>query len=738
MPRLVFGLLLLIQLLPMCPLGAQSVQVFPPPEQKAAVQAFRIEENLKIDGRLDELVWNRLSSTLPFTQVEPQQGLPAEQQTRVRVVYNQRFLYLGISAMDSNGTKSLRATDFKRDFSPRQHDHVQISVDGFKDGRNAMVFATNPYGVQRDLLSFDDLLYDLDWDGLWKVRTTRHDSGWVAEFAIPWETLRYPSLADSTQTWGINIARSRRASNELSTLSPIPRAFTPTRMDYAAHLTGLQVPAPGPNIRVQPYVLFSNDRYRTADGTNSTHHIKPGGELKWVLNPNTVLDLTANTDFAQADVDRQVNNVTRFSVFFPERRQFFLENASLFGFNISPSIDGSGGSMRIQPFFSRTIGLDGGGMPLPIQAGGRLVSRSSKENMGLMVMRQGAADSSPGTNFMVGRYSRNLGKQGRIGGLMTIKNQPGATNVLSTADAFFRLGESATLNGFLMHSVGGKVQKGALAGIAQYVKSTNTYKIWMTQSFVHRDFNPEMGFVSRSDIIGATPGGSWFYRGKYLPFKKMLRAFEPGILPEFYWQASTGRFIERQLSIFPIWFNFQNGGYIGYSINPVFQYLQEDFLPLGIRIGQGDYTYHRQQLWFSTDQSKAINFNTRVEWGTYFDGRLRSTEFQLQVVPNPHFSLITRINRNIFSDVGVAKESKGVNLYSAECRIAATPRLQFVGFYQRNSENQAANLNLRLAWEYQPLSYLYLVWNNRAFDDSVMHRQKEDHTIMKISFLKQI
>lgn len=719
---------------------AQNAEVFPPNPVKRSIISTKIENNLKVDGRLDDPAWSTAKPVSNLTQIEPFQGQKATQATEIRVLYNKQFLYFGVFSKDSLGRKALRAIDFKRDFDARQHDLINLSFDGFKDERNAMVFATNAFGVQRDLLSFDDVFYDIDWDGLWRVRTSRSDSGWVAEIAIPWQTLRYPKSADSTQSWGFNLHRNRRYSNEITAFSPYPRAFTSTRMDYAGVLTGLQPPPPRPNIRLQPYVLFSYDRYRSPETGNktSTSNFKPGGEIKWGINTNTVLDLTVNTDFAQADADRQVNNVTRFSVFFPERRQFFLENASLFGFNVGPGTDGSGGSMRIQPFFSRTIGLNDAGRPIPIEVGGRLVYRSNQQNFGVIAMRQREVGDSPATNFFVGRYSRNFGEQNRIGALMTVKNSEKGTNVVSTVDGFFRLGETQSINAFAIHSAGGQSEKQGFAGIAQYTNSTNNYKIWLTQSVVTKDFNPEMGFVSRKDVIGTSPGINWYYRGNLLPFRKTIRAFEPGFLPEFYWQASTGKLIERQLWFFPFWLNFQNGGYLGYSVNPVFQGLTETFSPLGINIAQGDYNYLRQQVWFSSDPSKVVNIMGQVDWGSYFNGRLASADLNLQFAPSPHLSLIARFNRNYFKNVGDQEGKATIDLYTLEGRFALNPRLQLIAFYQQNSENDSKNYNIRLAWEYRPLSFLYIVLNRNGFRNLSQLRQIENHGIVKLSYLRQI
>ena len=716
----------------------QDAGVFKPDAVKKEMTAVQITNTIRIDGLLNEEEWRLAKPSPRFVQIEPQQGMPANFETEVKVLYNRQYLYVGFICHDSLGKKAIRATDFRRDFGIRSHDHVALSFDGFNDTRNAMALMANAYGVQRDLLVFDDILTDVDWDGLWKVRTTRSDSGWIAEIAIPWQTLRYPKTKDSLQNWGFNVYRTRRMSNEISSFSGYPRNFSFTRMAYAGLLKNLQPPPPKPNIRIQPYVLGSYDRYKNfpASTEPEKNNFRAGGDIKWAINPNSILDVTINTDFAQADADRQVNNVTRFSVFFPERRQFFLENASLFGVGVRPNEDGSGGAMRIQPFFSRRIGLDDFGNPIPIDAGGRFVYRSLKRNAGVMAMRQRGSNTTPATNFFVGRFSENFGKQNRVGGLMTIKNDSNHTNVVSTVDGFFRMGESHSLSTMFIHSNTGS--KNGFAGYAQYYYTTNQWKIWWTQSLVTKDFDPEVGFVSRNDVIGTTPGIFWYYRGKLLPFKKWVRAFEPGIFPEFYHQASTGKLIERQLTVNPIWFNFQNGGYFGYIITPTYQLLTEPFVPLGINIPEGEYNYLRHTFYFSTDQSRVISTNINFETGSYYNGNLTAGTVTLNFAPIPNLFLQGQYNRNRFKEVGDPITDKTVDLYSISGRLALNPRLQLIGFYQKNSENNVSNYNIRLSWEYQPLSYVYLVFNRRGFDNTQQKRQTEDHAIIKVSYLRQL
>jgi len=722
---------------------AQDADFFKPDSVRRALKAVKITGSINVDGLLDEPDWSLATASSPFIQIEPYQGKAPNYATRVKCLYNQKYLYFGITCSDPLGKRAIMATDFIRDFDYTRHDLVNLSFDTFNDKRNAMAFATNAYGVQRDLLAFDDLYYDIDWDGLWTVRTNRTDSGWTAEIAIPWKTLRYPKTADSIQSWGFNIYRNRRLTNEISAFSPFPRVFSATHMDYAGVLTNLQPPPPATNIRLDPYFLTSYDHYSNFGSSTPSHgaNVKVGGDLKWAIDPNSVLDLTAHTDFAQADADLQVNNITRFSVFFPEKRQFFLENASLFGMQVEPNADGSGGTMHYQPFFSRTIGLDTAGNPIPIVAGGRFVYRSSSLNYGAIAIRQQGANDLPGTNFFVGRVSENFGSQNRIGALVSVKNQPGGSNIETTADGFFRLGESNSINTLLTESYTTQTGKKGFGGIMQYYNTNNHYKIWWTESVVTKDFDPQMGFVSRTDVIGTTPGMNFYYRGSLLPFKKYLLAFEPGFLPEVYYTASTGKFAEMDLSLFPVWLNFKSGAYFGYGITPVRQNLIAPFQPLGVTIAPGNYSYLYHQFWFSTDPSKIVNLNFIYLTGQYFNGHLNSGDFKLQFAPIPYISFTGEYDINAFSKVGAQNTSTTVNLYILQGRFALNPRLQLTGIFQRNSVNNADNYNIRLSWEFLPLSYVYLIYNrgvtNMGNNNLVPLSQSEDHVIFKVSYLQQ-
>ncbi len=392
----------------------------------------------------------------------------------------------------------------------------------------------------------------------------------------------------------------------------------------------------------------------------------------------------------------------------------------------------------MQPFFSRSIGLDNDGNPIPIVAGGRFVNRSIHRNYGGMMMRQEGNQSQSATNFFVGRFSQNIGDQNRIGSLLSIKNTVSGTNTTATLDGFLRINEAQSINAIMSYTHTSDRALNGFAGIAQYYNSTNHYKIWWTQSVVSKDFDPQMGFISRTDVIGTTPGLNYYYRGKLLPFKKIIRAFEPGFLPEFYWQTSSGKLIERTLNLWPIWLNFQNGAQFGYSVLPEYQKLLTAFTPLGLSIRPGEYNYFQQWIIFNTDPSKFINLAVDYRWGEYFNGKIRSADWKLQFAPIPHISLLGEWNRNHFIQVGETLTTSVVDLYIVQGRFAINPKLQMTGFYQRNSFDKSKSYYFRFSWEYAPLSYVHLIFNQGKME-SVLHPvNNENHFIAKISWLKQL
>ena len=727
--------------------------IFQPVQPPKQIQAVRATGPLTIDGRLDEDDWQGAPETAGFFQAQPEQGKTPTNDTRIRVLFDSKNIYIGAFCPDSLGRKALRVPDLRRDFDYFANDLVGVSFDPFRDQRNAQAFQTNPFGAQRDLLCADDALFDRDWDGFWKVRTTRTDSGWVAEMQLPWVTLRYPRPDSVAQSWGVNFVRISRRLNEQTYWSPVPRAYTVYRMTYAGLLTGLTPPPPSANIRVQPYVLYEYNRtLRNGATLNQNPRVTFGGELKWAITPQTVLDLTANTDFAQADADRQVQNLTRFSVFFPERRQFFLENASLFGV---------GQEGAIQPFFSRRIGLSDAGTPIPLDAGLRLVSRTLKQNVGALLVRQRATGLTPAASFAVGRFSRNYGEQNRIGGLLTARfdaerpgldgpglsgqRQPASTNLTASVDGFVRVNQSLSWSYMVSGSTGRDGAENGVSAVSQLSFTDNQWVGLYNQTLISQRYTPGAGFIYAPNLINTYFEGYRMLRPRWKP--KGVRQVDPGATFAMYHRTSDGAFQQAELRTFPLYVIGVTGWVASAYVVPTWQRLDDGFAPLGIDVAAGRYYYTRYQLNFSSDPSKKISYTLFNQWGGYYNGRLRTHIASVRYSPVPQASFALDYTRNIANGLGVEQQSRVTELITPNVRLAVNPRLQLIGFYQKNTAiNGRVGTrdvwNVRLAWEFQPLSFLYIVYNSNAQQQLQNNGLRPDlnraeQVIGKLTYLKQ-
>lgn len=680
--------------------SATAQQAFPPPAQPPELRAMRTDAAPAIDGRLDEPVWTRAPLATAFVQAEPKQGDAATEATDVRVVFDERYLYVGVVCHDSTGADQLRVRDLRRDFDDTTDDFFGIAIDGVQDGRSAMVFRVNPRGALRDQQTVDGGLADVDFDAVWIARTARDARGWTAELAIPWDTLRY---REGHGTWNVNFQRMHRRKNESSGWSPWPGVMQPFRMDYAGRLTGLEPPPPGRNLRLQPYVLGDATRRGAAGGRVDRETAEIGTDLKWAVTSNTVLDLTVNPDFGQTDVDRQVVNLTRFSVFFPERRQFFLENRGVF-------FTGNGG--RFEPFFSRRIGLDDAGGPIPINAGARVTMRSAGHAFGALAASQGGDGIE--SEFGVVRYVKNFSGQNRLGGIVAARrDRGGESNVVAGVDGFWRMSSTAFVRGTVTQSGTSGTGGEGVGGYIWIANDTNRGYFGYISELVTRGYDAQSGFVVRNDYIRISPAVVMDWRPSWRP--RFVRRIQPGFTLEHFIDPNGGAVQEGFLSLRPFTLQFENGGTLQYAALPNWQRLRTPFRPVpGVRVAPGSYDYLRHAITVQTDPSARVAFRFEGQVGGYFDGDLETWRGVLQATPDPRVALSADYTINRLTGVGGLSASLTTHLLGLETRLATTPRLQLVSFVQWNTVARQLTANARLAWEYQPLSFFTIVYNDRS------------------------
>ncbi len=673
--------------------------------QLAAVRTTAVPT---IDGHLDESDWDRAPLAGGFVQIEPQEGRPATERTLVRVLFDDDHLYFGVVCYDSEGASDLRVRDLRRDFDDTTDDFFGIAIDGIRDERSALVFRVNPLGALRDQQTVEGGLANVDFDAVWTARTSSNSEGWVAEIAIPWRTLRYrPEHA----VWGINFQRVIRRKNEDSGWAPWPRMNAPYRMDMAGSLTGLEPPPPGRNVRLQPFAVGEARRGAAAAvGRQRDLQGNIGVDAKWAVSPSTVVDLTVRPDFGHADVDRQVVNLTRFSVFFPERRQFFLENRGLFA---------TGYSQRFEPFYSRRIGLDDTGNPIPITAGGRLSMQGRTGAFGALFASQEGRDDTFRSHFGVVRYVANFGTQNRVGGLFTTRrDNDGHTNVVGGIDGYWRPSQRSFVRGTLTGSSTTGPDGEGLGGYIWAANEANWGYVGYLSELVTRGYDARSGFTLRNDYLWISPAVTLDWRPSWRP--RAIRRLQPGFVLSHYVSPSSGSVQEGLLSLRPMTVQFENGGTVQYTLQPNWQRPTTSFKPIpGIDVGPGQYDYLRHSLVVQSDPSAKVAVRLEPATGGYFDGRLHALRALVQATPDPRMAVSADYTVNRLERVGIGRRSLTTQLLALELRLAANPRFQLVTFSQWNTAARQLSVNARLAWEYRPLAFVTVVYNDRSLVDGL-------------------
>jgi len=418
----------------------------------------KIHDKITIDGVLDEKAWEAAPVAKDFIQQEPMEGVPMSYPTEVKVLYDEENLYLAVIAHDPEAHRAV-VNDLTKDFRVFDNDVVGIMLDTFRDRKNGYEFIINPAGARYDSQMSNESDYNSNWDGVWYLRTKIFEDRWIAEIAIPFRAIRFSNLPE--QIWGINFWRIIRRLNEQGYWSPIPRPFSYARVSIAGTAEGIEGIQPGSNIRVKPYVLGSFSQNGTP-GLPSTRKAEAGVDVKYGFGTGITLDATFNTDFSQVEADEQQINLTRFSLLFPEKREFFLENSGIFGFGELGQITSNGGSGMGTPgrlngggndllfFFSRRIGISDDGRAIPVLGGGRLTGRAGPWSLGLLNISTRASGPTAPTNFTVARVKRNILANSQVGAIFINKDEKNSNryNRGYGADANLRFGRSTTVSLF--------------------------------------------------------------------------------------------------------------------------------------------------------------------------------------------------------------------------------------------------------------------------------------------------
>lgn len=570
---------------------------------RKSLRALHASEEIRVDGILSETSWQDAAVADSFVQIEPEEKRLTRSCTQVRVLFDEIFLYVGASCIENDSTSTIRVQDLRRDFDPANNDLFGVVLDPFLDRRHCVSFQVSRLGAQRDLQVFDGQVQDENYDVVWTARVSETSNGWTAEIAIPWRSLRYPSDAES---FGMNFIRIVRNVNELSAWSPFPRSLTAFRMDFAGVLYGFNPPRPGVYLRCIPYLLYNRNPLlpaRTAD---------LGGDLRWAVTTTTSMDVSVNSDFAQADVDQQIINLNRYSLFLPERRVFFTENASLFRI---------GTTDWVQPFFSRRIGLDRTGHPVPIHAGLRVIHQGKEEHAGLLVAKTGGTS---GSYFAVCRYDHEITEAASAGMLVTGRSDeelPRTWNVVGALDGFVKFTKDISWQGMFSGSMSRDGAGGLSLNSSVKSRTDAAFFYWNT-ILVTSEYEPGVGYVAWDDLLASEVGVDLFLRPSWKPAP--VRDFEPALYLHTYLNASDRRLKEIQLTVWPVYVLFNSGAVLSARLVPTWTRLARPFTPAyPFEISPGNYSFIRYEARFASDASAPFGGGILVSTGRYYRGELQ-------------------------------------------------------------------------------------------------------------------
>ena len=675
--------------------------------------AVRATDEIVLDGRLDEPAWNLASPVTEFFTLRPRPGELSKERTEVRIVYDDDNLYVGFVSFDSDPTDNVVV--LREDFTSRETDGVSMVIDSLHDRRSAYQFGTNPAGAKRESHITNNGQYNNDWDSVWDVKVSVNDESWIAEFAIPFKTLRFSQ--SPTQEWGINLNRFVVRTNEQSFWSPIPVRYGMSRISQAGTLRGLEGIRQGRNLKVKPFAIAGITEIGGQDSPNQTTKDYDGGvDLKYSITPSLTLDATYRTDFAQVEVDQQQVNLTRFNLFFPEKRDFFLENAGTF--NFGDSFGNFGGRGNLVPFFSRTIGLSGG-TPIPIVGGARVSGQVGQYDVGFLTMKterfSDDARRIPSNNYLVGRVKRNFSTSSWIGSIVTNRDstEAGDYNRVYGADAHFQFYERLEFDSYLLRSnTPGKSGKDQARKFAAAWRDDELV-VGAEYYAVQTNFNPEMGFIRRRDMSQYSGNFSW---RPLLTGSRTLRNLLFGTNVDYY-EGGNGD-VETRTQGINAGFEFLNGASGNFSVNENFERLVNPFLirsrgrghSSDLEIDAGDYRYREYSLRFNSSQIGKITGNANVTLGEFWNGDRKSYGAALGLRPNYHMNINLDYRHN---RVSLPNGSFKTTLVGARLLYGFSPRVFLNSFVQYNADTHQVSSNIRFNFIHRPRSDLYIVYNDR-------------------------
>ena len=695
------------------------------------IPAVQVAQGPVVDGVLDDAVWASAAVIDDFVQQEPDEGAAATERTEVRILYDLQTLYLGVRAYDSS-PGDVTATEMRRDSNRiLDEDNFQIILDTFMDSRSAYMFVTTPLGAQLDQQVSNEgegsraggasSNVNKDWDGVWSVSAHRDAEGWIAEIAIPMVTLRFPE--SSTQSWGINLMRNIGRKNEQAFWAPIPRAYSITRVSMAGSLDQLQSLNRGSDLRIKPFVTSGASRVSEAGLVDNDFQGDIGLDVKYGVTAGLNLDVTVNTDFAQAEVDDEQVNLTRFQLFYPEKRDFFLENAGQFNVGSATSQN-----RIVDLFFTRRIGLFGRDSNVPIIAGARLSGKVGRNDIAILDVQTESAYGVSGDNFLVTRYSRNFLARSRAGVLFINREQTDSSHYNRTYAVDFALAPhpSISATGFLAKTQTAGLAGGDMGGYGNLMWLDQNWRIFAEYADFQDDFNPEVGYLPRNGI-----------RTSKIHLENTPR---PGILgirdmsPMWnvtYTTDQTNRLVSMRLHHM-VGTRFNNGANLTVWYNNYFERLDSPFSFNGVPVAAGDYRFGEWYFTFSSNPARRTYYRLSYSPQEFYDGTRTEYSASVGARMNDQLSTEASYSRNeVDLDAGGFK----LNLASLRVDFAVTPTMTLRAISQYNSSTNQIGTSARYRWTYRPGSDIYVVYDEVRRDPQGLPLYNERRLILKFTHL---
>lgn len=684
------------------------------------------EDRVTLDGMLNEPVWRQAVPAADFRQQDPQNGAAATEPTEVRIVYSRDAIYMGVTCFDSEPEKWL-GFQRGRDNGLGSDDRFMWTIDTFLDGRTAYFFEMNPSGLMADALQGSADTNNRQWDGIWNARVNRSEIGWTLEIEIPFRTLNFNPTSD---TWGVNFQRTVRRKNEESLWMGWARNQGLRRMSNAGLLTGLKAAevTQGHGLDIKPYVVGEATRdWRTSGDGTMRRNADIGVDLFYNLTPSLRANLTVNTDFAQAEVDQRQTNLTRFSLFFPEKRDFFLDGSLFFNFADGGGGGGGGEPVDLAPFFSRRIGLDDRGEPQAINFGGKLTGQAGAFDVGVLQVQTREEANAPGEDFSVIRLKRRFFRQSYVGAIYTRR---AARNVAiadrHTGGIDFELATSTFLgsqnlmaNGFLVKSPTPGATGDDVAIGLQLDYPNDPLEAQLEYREVQRSYDAAVGFTRRLNFRQYNPRVFYAPRPDEHPF---IRRFNFGVGADFFVDPATNDALDSEIDVTALEVNLHSQDSFEFHVVPTYERLVEDFgIAPGVTLPVGnEYNFTRYRVQMDTARRRLLSIQPEVEWGEFYSGdRVQlSLTSNLRPMPGVLFTLTTEWNK-----VQLAEGRFYTRLYRGLSELQFTPFMAWVNNVQYDSQSAVLGWQSRYRWILRPGNDIYFVYNHNWLDDPLMARR---------------